>query len=85
VASPALVDELLNLERRPEETCRMLLSRLERLNERTGILTKKEAARKFVQALPEGLRTQLEPVLWGASPGGEYSLKQASTWRSASM
>ena len=40
--SPEMVHELLNLRKRPEETCRMLRSRLERLNERTGILTGRE-------------------------------------------
>ena len=34
-------------------------------------------ARKFVQALPEKLRVQLEPVLWVKSPGGEYTLDMA--------
>ena len=75
--SPEMVHELLNLRKRPEETCRMLRSRLERLNERTGILTEKEVARRFVQALPEKLRVQLEPVLWVKSPGGEYTLDMA--------
>lgn len=69
-ASPAMVDELLTLKKGPGETCRMLRSRLEMLNERTAILTEKEAARKFVQALPEELRAQLQPVLWVNSPGG---------------
>ena len=76
-ASAAHVRELQNLTMRRDETCRMLLSRLERLQEETGILTEKEQALTFVNALPEKLRVQVQPVLWGNSPGGVYTLAQA--------
>lgn len=76
-ASPELVAELLSLKRGPGETCRMLKSRLERLVEKTGLLTAKEQARTYVRALPAELRVQLEPVLWVQSPGGEYTLEAA--------
>jgi hypothetical protein len=76
-ASAEMVVEILQLKRQPQETCRMLKARVKRLSRETGLLNELEQARKFVSALEAPLRAQVEPVLWGQSPGGIYTLDQA--------
>jgi hypothetical protein len=72
-----VVPEILQLKRQPQETCRMLKARVKRLSRETGLLNELEQARKFVSALEAPLRAQVEPVLWGQSSGGIYTLDQA--------
>jgi hypothetical protein len=69
--------EILQLKRQPQETCRTLKAQVERLSRETGLLSELEQARKSVSALEAPLRAQVEPVLWGQSPGGIYMLDQA--------
>jgi hypothetical protein len=76
-ASAEIVVEILQLKRQPQKTCRMLKARVKRLSRETGLLNELEQARKFVSALEAPLRAQVEPVLWGQSPGGIYTLDQA--------
>jgi hypothetical protein len=76
-ASAEQVQELQNLTRREGETCRMLKARLEQLSEETGLLNKQERAIAFVGALPDALRSQVEPLVWSQSEGGVYSLEKA--------
>jgi hypothetical protein len=76
-ASAEQVRELDNLKKGPHETIRMLKSRLERLSEETGLLNLQEQALKFLKALPQQLRSQVEPALFSESPGGVFSLDRA--------
>jgi hypothetical protein len=54
----------------------MLKARLEQLSEETGLLNKQERAVAFVEALPDALRLQVEPLMWSQSEGGVYSLEK---------
>ena len=75
--SAAQVRELTNLKKKPNETCKMLRSRLEYLADETGLLNSREQAMKFVEALPEWLREKMKPTLYSQGENGVYTLDQA--------
>ena len=76
-ASADKVRELKTLKKRPDETCRMLKARLQRLARETGLLNEQDQALTFVKALPRWLRKKTEVMLWASNRGGVYSLNQA--------
>ena len=76
-ASAEQVRELTSLKKKPNETCRMLHSRLEYLADETGLLNSQEMAIKFVEALPEKLRVRVEPIVYSMGANGVYTLDQA--------
>lgn len=76
-ASAEKVRELKTLQKRPDETCRMLKARLQRLARETGLLNEQDQALAFVKALPKWLRKKTEVILWASNRGGVYSLNQA--------
>ncbi|GAQ88022.1 hypothetical protein KFL_003940130 [Klebsormidium nitens] len=75
-ASADKVRELKTLQKRPDETCRMLKARLQRLARETGSLNEQDQALAFLKALPRWLREKVEVMLWGGNRGG-VSLNQA--------
>lgn len=69
-ASADKVRELKTLQKRPDETCRMLKARLQRLARETGLLNEQDQALAFVKALPKWLKQKVELMLWAQNRGG---------------
>jgi hypothetical protein len=77
VSSAEKIRELKRLRKRPEETCRMLLTRLKVLACETGLFTDHEQALAYVRALPQWLQDRVIPTLYARSEGGRFTSADA--------